>query len=56
MAMRIRERDHAHVITVINGGHARERPTVVPVHGKMIGQHEINHAAAQSDEDRLIAG
>src|SRR5713101_748502 len=54
--MRIPERDHAHVITVINRSQARQRPAVVPVHGNVIGQGEVDDAAEQPDEDRLIAG
>src|SRR5947199_9780746 len=54
--MRIPERDHAHVITVINRSHARQRPAVVPVHGIVVGQYEVDDAAAKPNEDRLIAG
>src|SRR5258708_9228532 len=53
--MRIRERDHAHGITVPERGNTRQRATVVPVHGKVVGQDEVDNAAAQSDEDGVIA-
>ncbi len=54
--MRIPERDHAHVITVINRSHARQRPAVVPVQGNVAGQDQVDDAAAQPDKDRPIAG
>src|SRR5450756_1386456 len=54
--MRIAERDQAHVITVNNRGDARQRPAVVPFHGNVAGQDEVDGAAAQADEDWLIAG
>jgi RNA polymerase sigma-70 factor (ECF subfamily) len=54
--MRIGDRNHTDGITVPQCGSTRQRATVVPVQGKVVGQDEVDNAAAQSDEDRVIAG
>src|ERR1019366_5718525 len=54
--MRIAEGEHAQVVTVIKRSHACQRAAVVPVHGNVVGQDEVDHTAAQSDEDGVIAG
>ena len=56
IAMRIAKRDQADVIAVLNRGHSRQRAAVVPFHGNVVGQDEVDDAAAQPDEDRPIAG
>ena len=49
--MRIPEGNQTNRITM-NGADARQRAVVVPVQGEAVGQHEVDRAAAQADEDR----
>ena len=44
------------LITALNRGNPRQRAAVVPLHGNVVGQNQIDDAAAQPDEDRPIAG
>src|SRR5690242_9689875 len=54
--MHIRERDHAHRVTVIDRGHAGQCPAAVPVNRNLAGSDDVDDAVAEADEERLIGG
>jgi hypothetical protein len=56
IAVGILEGDEAEVIAVVDGGDAGQGAGVVPFHGNVIGEDEVEDAAAESDEDGVIAG
>src|SRR5438477_12082652 len=55
MPMRIAERDHTHVIPIVQRGNACQGPAAVPVHGNVIGEDQVDDAALEADEYRSVA-
>jgi len=56
IAVGILEGDEAEVIAIVDGGDSGQGAGVVPFHGDVIGEDEVEDAGAEADEDGVIAG